>query len=302
MSIQRLLRGRASWAGAGALSLAACAVALAGCGSSSVANVVDPVAQAATISTNTSGYRVNLAMTMTDPALSTPITATGQGAFDVPAHAGVFTISLNFGNSPQIAQVLGGSTLRMEELIKGQTFYMKLPPAITSKVPTFGSKPWLELNLAQLAASSGVPGLGSLASNPTTENPSELLNFLRAASGKVITVGTAQVNGVHTTEYRGSINLDRVPDAMPAASRPAARQAIQSLERVTSLRELPFEVWVDGQHLVRRLALTFSETVSGQTVTASMRLDIPEYGPQSVPAAPPAGQVTNLNALTGGGS
>ncbi len=298
MNITDLLRARASRSGAGAALVTLLgAIAVAGCGGS-VANVVDPVAQAATTSTKTAGYRLNMSLAISSSALPSPITGSGQGAFDVPAHAGAFTLSMNLGSNPQVVQALGGSTLQVQELIKGQTIYMKLPTALTSRLPTFGGKPWVEVNLAKIA---GVAGLSSLTSNPATSDPSQLLNFLRA-SGKVTKVGTEQVNGVQTTHYRGAIDLSRIANALPGASRQAVQQSVQALEKMTTLRELPFDVWVDGQHLVRRMTISFSESVSGQSETVSMRIDIPQYGPQPIPAAPPADQVTDLNALAGGGA
>ena len=298
MNITDLLRARASRSGGGAALVTLLgAIAVAGCGGG-VANVVDPVAQAATTSTKTAGYRLNMSLAISSSALPSPITGSGQGAFDVPAHAGAFTLSMNLGSNPQVVQALGGSTLQVQELIKGQTIYMKLPTALTSRLPTFGGKPWVEVNLAKIA---GVAGLSSLTSNPATSDPSQLLNFLRA-SGKVTKVGTEQVNGVQTTHYRGAIDLSRIANALPGASRQAVQQSVQALEKMTTLRELPFDVWVDGQHLVRRMTISFSESVSGQSETVSMRIDIPQYGPQPIPAAPPADQVTDLNALAGGGA
>jgi hypothetical protein len=53
-------------------------------------------------------------------------------------------------------------------------------------------------------------------------------------------------------------------------------------------------VWIDGQHLVRRMQFAFDETVAGQKLAASVRIDIPEYGPQPLPKPPPANQVAEL--------
>jgi hypothetical protein len=299
MNIKNLARVCASRRGGGVALTAtlACAIAVAGCGGS-VGSVVDPVAQAATTSTKTVGYRLNMTLAISSSALPTPITGSGQGAFNVAAHAGAFTLSMNLGNNPQVVQALGGSTLQVQELIKGQTIFMKLPSAITSRIPGFGGKPWVEVNLAKLA---GVAGLSSLTSNPATSDPSQLLNFLRA-SGHVTKVGTEQVGGLQTTHYRGTVDLSRIANAVPAASRQAVQQSIQALEKMTTLRQLPFDVWVDGQHLVRKMTMSFSQSISGQSESVSMRIDIPQYGPQPVPATPPADQVTNLSALTGGGA
>jgi hypothetical protein len=294
MSIISLLRTRARWSGAvAALVSAIGAVTVAGCGGGSVASSIDPVAQAATTSTHTAGYKMNMSLRLTSSALPNAITGDGQGAFSVPDHAGSVTLNLNLGNSPAIVQALGGSTLQVQEVIKGSTVFLKLPSALT-KAPQFGGKPWVEVDISKL---SGLGGLSSLTSNPATGDPSQMLNYLRAASGKITTVGSEPINGVQSTHYRGAISLDRVANALPGANRAAVQQSIQSLEKLTNLRQLPYDVWVDGQHLVRRLSLSFSETVSGQSVAMSLRIDIPEYGPQPLPALPAADQVTNLNAL-----
>jgi hypothetical protein len=273
------------------------ALTVAGCGGSA-SSVIDPVAQAATASTGTPGYRMNLSLSLSSSALPSPITATGVGFFDVRDHAGSVTLEMNLGNSPQVIQALGGSTLHIEELIKGLTIYMKLPAAITSKVPAFGAKPWVKIDIAKAASAAGLPGVSSLANNPASSDPSQFLQYLRAVSGKVSKVGTDNVNGVHTTHYRAEVSLDHVPDAVAPALRQSARQSISALEKMTNLRLLPTDVWVDGQHLVRRLQISFGENLSGgPTVTTSIRIDIPEYGPQPAPALPPADQVTDLTTL-----
>ena len=74
---------------------------------------------------------------------------------------------------------------------------------------------------------------------------------------------------------------------------------------MTGLHSLPVDVWVDSQHLVRRMILSYKATLSGQSVTTAVRLDFLKYGPQPQPKVPPAGQVTSLGALlaqSGGGA
>ena len=46
-----------------------------------------------------------------------------------------------------------------------------------------------------------------------------MLNYLRAASGKITTVGSEQINGVQTTHYSGAVSLDKVANALPVANR-----------------------------------------------------------------------------------
>src|SRR2546421_8532140 len=122
------------------------------------------------------------------PALPSRITATGSGVFDVRDKSGSFALSMDLGNGPQVTQVLGGSTLKIEEILKWPAIYMKLPDAIMSKLPG-GGKPWLKIDLTKAAAAAGVPGLSSLTSNPASSDPSQFLQYLRAVSGAITNVG-----------------------------------------------------------------------------------------------------------------
>jgi hypothetical protein len=49
------------------------------------------------------------------------------------------------------------------------------------------------------------------------------------------------------------------------------------------------------------MEMSFDETVSGQSLAANMRIDIPEYGPQPPPTLPPASQVAALAGSAAGG-
>lgn len=270
-------------------------VLVSGCGASST---IDPVAQAASISTSTSGYQMRFSLQLSSPALPMAVTAAGAGSFDPPDRAGSLALGINLGSSPLVVQALGGSTLRIEELLDGSTVYMKLPPAVAGMVP--GGKPWLKIDLADVAAAAGMPGLSSLASNPVSTDPGQFLEYLRAVSGHVADLGAQEIDGIPTTHYRTEIDLGRVPDTVPPASRSAAQQAVSALESLTHLTNVPVDVWIDDQHLVRRIRLSFGATLpSGVATNQSLTIDITEYGPQPKPHFPPAGQVTDLSTLAG---
>ena len=298
----RLRRGVARRAGA-TVTLATCcagaAIGAAGCGSSSVSNIVDPVAKAATLSSGASGYRMTMSLQLTSSALPTPITAAGTGAFRERGREGALTLNMSFGSNPATAQVLGSNTLVMTELLHGTTIFIKLPDALASKLP--GGKPWLKVDLAKLGSSAGIPGLSSLMS-PTTSNPGEMLNYLKAASGGVTKVGTERVGSVTTTHYRGMISLDNYPKLVPSSQRDAAKQAVAALERLTTLHSMPVDVWIDGHNLVRRIHVAFTESVQGQNVSAVEDITIPQYGAQPAPSFPSADQVTDLSSLLGSGA
>lgn len=281
------------------LAAAAIALSLSGCGSSTVSNVIDPVAKAATVSNQAPGARMNFVLRLTTPLLPSPIVGYGSGTFDFAGHSGSVSVTMNLGNIPQVKQLLGSSKLQIREIIDGLNVYVKLPGAL-ARNPALHGKPWLKVNLSRASRAAGMSGLSSLLNNPSSSDPSQFLRYLRATSGKVTKVGSQSVDGFQTTEYRAKIDLDRVANGLPAADRAAARQTIATLERAAHIHAIPITLWIDGHHLVRRMELSFGETVSGQSLNAAIRVDIPQYGPQPPPQLPPASQVADLSALGAG--
>ena len=220
---------------AAAAALGGMALVVGGCGA---ANTIDPVAKAASISTTTPGFQMRFVVRFGSPQLPTALKATGTGSIDARDRTGSVLFVMNAGNDPDLKKAFGGSTLRFQELVNGTTVYLKLPAAIAAKLP--GHRPWMKVDLAK---ASGIPGFSSLANNPVSSDPSQFLSYLRAASGNVSKQGTEVVNGIQTTHYHATISLDRVPNALPAASRKGAKQAVSSIEQLTGLKQLP---WTPG--------------------------------------------------------
>src|SRR5262249_23710178 len=154
--------------------------------------------------------------------------------------------------------------------------YMKLPAIIANRLSGSG-KPWVKIDLTKAAAAAGVPGLSSLTSNPASSDPSQMLQYLRAVSGQISNQGKEQVGGCDTTHYTAPIDLNKVPASLPESARAAARQSIPAMEKLLGKSTLPVEVWIDGQHLVRRMKMSFDSNSSGQSATIGMTIDIPEY-------------------------
>jgi hypothetical protein len=254
----------------------------------------DPVAQAATLSSNVAGYRMHMSLEMTSSELGSPITATGKGVVDLRDHATSLSLAMNLGDEPGVVQALGSSTLRMDMVTDGAVVYVKLPPALTSAMATQG-KPWIKIDLTKLA---GIPGLSSLGSNPTTSDPSDVLQALRSVSDSVVAEGGQRVDGVETTHYRAELSLDHLVGAVPSADRAAVQQALSAIEQATGTNEIPVDVWVDSQHLVRRFEMSMDLSApTGPTMTETVRVDLGDYGPQAQPAIPSSGQVQDLSGL-----
>jgi hypothetical protein len=285
-------RIRRSGAALAAVVAAACvAVTASGCGA---ANTLDPVAKAASISTTTPGFQMRFQLQFGSPQLPAALNATGVGSINARARTGSVMFVMNAGHDPQLKRAFGGSTLRFQELVNGTTVYVKLPRAIGAKLP--GGRPWIKVDLAK---ASGIPGFSSLANNPVSSDPSQFLSYLRATSGNVTKQGTQVVNGVQTTHYHATINLDKVPDALPADSRKGAKQAVSSIEQLTGLKQLPVDAWIDSNNLIRRMRLTFAESVAPSVkLNIAMTMDFLKYGPQPSPNFPSADQVTDASSLS----
>jgi hypothetical protein len=260
-----------------------------------VSGVVDPVAKAATVSNQAPGARMNFSLHLKTPLLPSPIVGNGSGTFDFVGHSGSLNLTIDLGSIPQVTQLLGASKLQIQEIIDRLDVYLKLPAALAHNPASHG-KPWVKISLAKAAHAAGIQGLSDLLNNPSSSDPSQFLRYLAATSGKVTKVGSQSVDGFQTTEYRAKIDLGRVANGVPAADRAQVRQSIAALERAAHLRSVPVTVWIDGQHLVRRMVVSFGESVSGQAVNATIQVDIPHYGPQPAPQLPPASQVATLGA------
>jgi hypothetical protein len=110
------------------------------------------------------------------------------------------------------------------------------------------------------------------------------LDYLRGA-GVATRVGTAKVNGVATTRYRVQVDLKR------AAQRSAKGTAKRSIDRlIASLggpATLPVDVWIDGDHLVRRQHVEYGATAAGARSAFDITTDYTAYG-TTLDAKPPA--------------
>ncbi len=250
--------------------------------------LTDPIAQAATRSSSSAGYRIHMAMQMTSSALSAPITADGHGTIDLRDDASSMTLVMNLGSDPQVIQALGSPTMRMEMIMDGAVAYAKLPPALTAQLPTLG-KPWIKIDVGKL---SGLAGLSSLRSDPAMSDPGQVLQWLTRVSDSVLAEGQQLVNGVETTHYQAQLSLDRLADSLPAAGRGAMQKALSVFEQATQTHTFPVDVWVDADHLVRRVSMTIDLSLpNGPSLQETETVDLSHYGPQPRPAAPPADEV-----------
>jgi hypothetical protein len=255
---------------------------VSGCGSSSA--TFDPVAQAADVTSAAGGVHMRFSMSASIPIIGSPITATGQGFFNYRSREGKF--ALDMGGLPSSATTaLGGSSLHVEELFKGTTIYVG-SPLFASHLP--GGARWMKVDATKLG---GVVGIDAQNLTSGASNPAQFLEYLRAHGGNATVVDHETLDGVPTTRYRGSIDLREIPQSLPQSERGAAQKALELLTSQVGVSSIPFEVWIDNQHRVRRMEMNFSLDVAGQRGGVQITVDFSGYGRTPTVTAPADSEV-----------
>jgi hypothetical protein len=287
----------------GALAaLAGGCVAISGCGASAT---LDPIARAAEVTSQQSGAKIAMRMRFSSAALpgGSDIAITANGYIDERDRSGQLTMDMS--GIPGLSSLPGGgSSIRM--VFKYPLIYMNMP-FLAGKLPE--GKTWMKLDVSKVAQAAG---LGSLSSLEQTEDPTKFLDYLRASSGVVVSLGKDEVDGVSTTHYSATLQLSHIVERLPGDQRTAAKAA---LEKLGSGSGIPVEVWVDELGRVRRMQMTFgapagsagasagSAGASGlaAAVSGSITLDFKSYGAVPPIVAPPANEVFDASSLAASG-
>jgi len=263
-------RGRAE-----ALSASTCAlsvVVLVGCGSSGTART--PVQLVAATYARTTATNAKVALVGSVAAAGQSFPLNGTGAFDFAQRLG--TIDLTVPQSGTISsRIIGAVT------------YEKLPPQLARRA---GGKPWLKIDPAALARSSG----GQFGSLSQSADPTQVLKYLQGASGPVTTVGKENVRGTPTTHYRTQV------DVRKAAQQGAfSGAAASSFSKQFGTSTFPLEVWIDKQGRASRTSYSL-KPVSGVGSFAFTQ-ELYDFGKADVGTltAPPADQTTDISRLVG---
>jgi len=212
------------------------------------------------------------------------VTATGVGTFDGgPARADITM------NEPGGVPGMSITVLRTRD-----ASFAKLPDN-----PLSAGKPWVSVDAATLARLTQ-QALGDVAAQATGA-PLDALAYLKGVSGDVQVIGPDSVRGDATTHYRGTVDPKRVADQLPAAVRPAAAKKAGQVGT-----SLPADLWIDGQGRLRRLVLTADVATmhpgpeAAAVGTATVTLELWDFGTPVEVTAPPAGQVLEVGGLLSG--
>ncbi len=259
------------------LAVAAIAVLASGCGAS-----LDPVAQAATRTSDVSTLRFSMDLAAQLPNLTTPVHVTARGAIDAVSERVGMTMDLS-----RVAAAAGAPAGlgRLTMVLDGGVMYMNAP-ALAGSLP--GGKTWLRVDLARAAQALGAD-LSAFTSGQT--DPRTTLAQLREA-GNVVEIGPATVRGTPATRYSVLLDMRAGIERLHGALREAAERALDRLE-AAGHRYVPATAWVDGEGYLRRFRATIPDYLGAGT-SFSLTMDLFDFGAGVQIAVPAAIDVVDV--------
>ena len=250
------------------LALLLLVLPLAACGGDVTS--LDPVAQAAEKTTNVAGAH----FVMSARIVVEGETVEFRGPGEIADHGRKFHMEMVMPAALLGMKGLSSKTVTLEAISAGGAFYFRGLPF----EEVAGNK-WVK-----------IPDK-SKSFNLGQNDPSQMLEYLRATS-KVEELGTGTVRGVATTHYEARVQLDKVADRVS----PEAAKTLEQLTQQTGIKEVPFDVWIDDEGLVRRLAMDWHP----EGGTFRMNVDLFDFGNVDI-AVPDASQTVKLDKILGGG-
>jgi hypothetical protein len=216
------------------------------------------------------------------------MTITVDGAMDLEAPAATFSMDLAQMGVP-------GVDGKVEARLVDGTMYMDF--GALADAPGFpkGVR-WVSMDLEALAEQFGgdVSGLGS--SDPTQFLG--VLEGLRGISRDIDELGTEEVRGVETTEYRVVVDWDKALAEVPDELREQVGRAFEMFGGAT----MPMHVWVDDDGRLRRMSFAMSGAdLAPGAGDFAMRLtmELYDFGAEVTVEAPPADETMDFVELFG---
>jgi hypothetical protein len=266
---------------------------LAGCGGGSDEDAKGALEAAAKKTTGNQSGRVSIDGTIGGTGLPDDARIRGSGVFDTATTRA--RIELDFSSFAALApsQGIDAADLKGEFIQDGSVMFMRLPVLQKRGL----TKEWLRVDAAELAKAQGL-NVGSFGQY-TQFDPSQALKYLLAVSGDVDEVGEEDVRGVGTTHYKAQVDLEKVVDVLPKGQREQARQTIEQLTKQVGESEIPIEVWIDDDGLVRRERIDYGIEQGGQEVSLRFDIELYDFGIDAGIEPPPAEDTTDFSELIG---
>jgi hypothetical protein len=211
-------------------------------------------------------------------------------------------LTMDLSGIPGASALPGGGAGTVQMIFQDPVIYMNLP-FLAGKLPE--GKTWMELNLTKVAQADGID-LSQFSSLDETD-PTQFLEYLRASSGGVSTVGHETLDGVSTTHYHATLQLSDILARLPSGAQAAAKSALEKLDDAGAI---PVDVWVDAQGRVRRIQLSLGLSVpagasasatEATSVSGTITMNFTSYGAIPAIVPPPASEVFDASSLAAAG-
>lgn len=201
-----------------------------------------------------------------------PITLTGTGLVDFASKDLDLSLTL-----PQLGTV---RTLKL-----GPVIFEQLPAAMRARL---GGRSWIKLDLSK----SADPRIAALAKQlqGSSQDPTDVLGYLRGLSPNVRTVGTERIRGEQTTHYAATVDVAKAT----ARLNPQAAAAFRQLMSSSGVSKFPVDIWVDSDNRVRQVTSKLPGKGGTQLVVTEQFYD---FGTPVHIVAPPAADTTDIATL-----
>lgn len=295
------------------LALAVTLVAVLGaCGGGGGASVAagEPISfrqlsEAASTSGEATSGRFSFAFELSSPELEQAIGFSGEGAFDAASGRSAFSVDLSAfmallgglfgGRASTDGPDLGDPALwRVETVRDGTTTYVKLG-ALEDRLPA--GKSWVKAEDGEVVEAAGFR-LREFEQF-TQPDPKKLLEVLEELSGTIEVVGLETLRGVETTHYRATVDAESVAESASEEHGQDLGAFTDRLVGQTGISEVPIDIWIDGEGLVRKLLLDVEAMQPGASAPsrATIGFELWELGEPVEIALPPASQVADASEL-----
>jgi hypothetical protein len=210
------------------LALVLMALALAACGGGGGgggARSLDPVANAAEKTAKQGSAKIDFRISGGD------VHGTGHAVFNNDSS----------GSGRVSMEMEDGESIHMDMVVSDFVLYMR-SPLFTSQPNFPEGKEWVRLDLKKVGRSLGVNFL-SLESM----SPKSAAAFL-AGAGKTKKVGNETVQGVNTTRYHATVDLEKAADKASGSMAKTLRKLVE----LAGQKVVPVDVWIDRRGLLRK--------------------------------------------------
>jgi hypothetical protein len=244
--------------------LAILVASLTACGGG-VRSTLDPVAEAASKSSDAGGVKVSIEATFSAGGQSGGMTA--YGVFDKDEGELVVDMSSLLQGTPQAGALGEMRMLYTKE--DGHTIMYVAVPGFSTMLP--GGKSWIKADLDQAAKLLGKDFSQTLGQS--AQNPAEALELLRAV-GQVEKAGSDVIDGTPVTLYHATIDLEK------AATQKGVPEATVQRLRASGVNTLiPVDVWIgDDDGLIRKMQMAYETQAGGQSASAEITMTMSDWG------------------------